>query len=71
MEIGNIVRITWSSDLSDMKLMVLCGRSGRIVEIVYSAENRITGCWIKLDDTFEKESEWFIPIDSIAVIENK
>lgn len=68
MKKGCRVEIIPSTELNDLKLSDLIGGKGRISEVVQSVLNPATGCWVKFDKPYENESEWYIPIISIKLI---
>lgn len=61
---GKKIRITTSSELREMRLHALAGRSGVIV-----AENDCgKGYFVALDTPYQDEKEWYIPKTSIQII---
>lgn len=71
MEKGNRVEITSSDELTQLKLKELNGYKGTIAEVSHSTKGNITGCWVELDNPFENEHEWFIPISSITIVKQE
>lgn len=63
--IGKIVEIIASTALSEIRLNDLAGTRGTVVEI--GPHNN--GAYIKLDEPYLNEEEWFIPNESIQIIE--
>lgn len=66
MKVGDIVMVTPSFALSSVKLDGLAGRFGVIISINKSSDGNIKGCWLKFDNAFENETEWYIPYSSIV-----
>lgn len=63
--INHAVRIVRSSELVDMKLGKLAGRTGIVVEIAKNGH----GMFVKLDKPYLGEDEWYIPKESIQYYE--
>lgn len=59
-----IVKIIYSPELVNMKLTELIGCIGVIVD-----NSRKSGCWVELDEQYQNESEWFIPNQSLQIID--
>jgi hypothetical protein len=67
MEKGNKVVIAPSKELSEMRLDGLCGREAVVDEVLDSESRKTKGCWVVLvGEPFKSETEWFIPVSSIA-----
>ncbi len=58
------VKIVPSSELIKMKLKSLVGRTGIVV-----AKGEKSGYWVELDKAYQNEKEWFIPSQSLQVID--
>lgn len=70
MENRDIVRIVNSDELSEMKLMPISGRIGRVVEVRINGKGNVFGAWVELfGKPYLDEQEWFIPIKSITEYE--
>lgn len=57
------VKIVPSAELFKMKLKSLVGRTGIVV-----AKGERTGYWVELDKAYQNEKEWFIPNQSLQVV---
>lgn len=67
MKVGNTIDIIYSKELTRLHLNDLAGRNGNIVEILYSDNGSVYGCWISLTgDPYQGEQEWFIPYSAIG-----
>lgn len=62
------IEIVDSEKLGELKLKNLIGRTGCIVLSLDSGSRRNPGYIVMLDEPFEGEYEWFIPIDSIKTL---
>ncbi|MDR2883402.1 MAG: hypothetical protein LBU98_06475 [Alistipes sp.] len=60
------VRIISSDDLTAMCLSDLAGRSGRVVEQIFSFGGKRIGYMVCLDEPFDGECLWFVPQNSVA-----
>ena len=57
------VKIIFSTELIKLRLKSLIGRTGVVV-----VNGKKSGYWVELDEPFQNEREWFIPIQSLQVI---
>ena len=53
------VTVVKSAELHEIKLDNLIGKKGEVVE------ERPNGCWVKFNEKYLGEHEWFIPSSSI------
>jgi hypothetical protein len=63
------VRIVPSDDLAAMRLSDLAGRSGRVVEQIFSVGDELLGYMVCLDEPFEGECLWFAPENALQANE--
>lgn len=63
-----IIAITMSDELQKLKLSELSGRMAKYVKEVKSESGKELGAWVELFSPYLNEQEWFIPIESIAVL---
>lgn len=62
---GQEITIIPSTEICEMRLCGLCGRTGVVNGILYD-NGEVKGCWVILDGTtYNGESEWYIPRASI------
>ena len=58
-----------SSRLLEMRMEPLVNHKMEVMEPVFSNDGGILGCWATLiDETFLGEKEWFIPYESIFLM---
>lgn len=63
---GDIVKVVASEELSEMKLMPISGKIGRVVETRINRKGTVFGAWVELfGKPYLDEQEWFIPVKSI------
>lgn len=67
---GDTISIMPSQELAEIKLEGLFGKEGKITDIVCVDKKGIVGCWIQLNEPFQNELEWFVPLPSIAIKEH-
>lgn len=60
LSIDDIVTIIPSVALSALKLDALCKRHGKVTEV------KQNGCWVRLDEEYMDELEWYIPNISLV-----
>ena len=66
---NDIIVVIPSKRLSDMRMEPLLNHKMEVTEPVYSKEGGLLGCWASLiDETFLGEKEWFIPYESIFIM---
>lgn len=66
MKAGDIIIILPSQTLINLGLEGLAGKSATIVDVNGSFD-KIKGCWVKLNEEFMGEAEWYIPYYSIGI----
>jgi hypothetical protein len=64
--LGDIVTITPSFALINAHLEGLAGRAGVITGVNRDNNGDVKGCWVKLDNMYENETEWYVPYISIV-----
>ncbi len=67
-KIGDKVKIVYSYQLADMKLIPLAGKMGVILDIKIKG-TKSPGVWVKIVNEIDDEEEWFVPIQSIRTRE--
>jgi hypothetical protein len=63
------VRIVPSDDLAAMRLSDLVGRSGRVIEQIFSVGENLLGYMVCLDEPFTGECLWFVPKNALLADE--
>lgn len=66
--IGDKVKVVYSHQLADMKLIPLVSKVGEVIEIKIS-DTKTPGVWLKIPNEFDEAEEWFVPIQSIRTKE--
>lgn len=65
MYIGQKIHIIPSTELIEMGMQQLIGRSATVTEIHLSCAGTVKGCWAELEgDKFTEEQEWYFPFNS-------
>lgn len=59
------VRIVASSKLTEMMLEELAGKTGIVTENLAGDSRRSKGYMVFLNEAFQEEYEWFIPVESV------
>ena len=63
----DMITITASQELSELKLEPLIGRRGKIIEMLHHKDGTCRGAWVSLEGSpYLNESEWFIPTQSLT-----
>lgn len=67
-KVGDKVKVVYSYQLADMKLIPLVGRTGEILDINIK-DTKSPGVWLKILNDLDEAEEWFVPIQSIRTKE--
>lgn len=63
--VGRKITIIASPLLKEWKLKKLIGRDGVIIK--ENQTQKTKGVWVRLNEPFANELEWFIPIQSVQI----
>ncbi|WP_195639806.1 KH domain-containing protein [Bacteroides stercoris] len=64
--VGRKITIIASPLLKEWKLKRLIGRDGVIINEIQNQKTK--GVWVRLNNPFADELEWFIPVQSVQII---
>ena len=67
-KVGDQVKIVYSRQLADMKMIPFANMTGEIIAIKIK-DTKIPGAWVKLINKLGEVEEWFVPIQSIRTKE--
>jgi len=67
-KVGDKVKIVYSHQLADMKMIPLVNRIGEILDIKIK-DTKTPGVWLKILNELDEAEEWFVPIQSIRTKE--
>ena len=67
-KVGDKVKIVYSHQLADMKMIPLVNRRGEILDIKIK-DTKTPGVWLKILNELDEAEEWFVPIQSIRTKE--
>ena len=67
-KVGDKVKIVYSHQLADMKMIPLVNRMGEIFDIKIK-DTKTPGVWLKILNELDEAEEWFVPIQSIRTKE--
>lgn len=67
-KVGDKVKIVYSNQLADMKMIPLVNRMGEILDIKIK-DTKTPGVWLKILNELDEAEEWFVPIQSIRTKE--
>lgn len=67
-KVGDKVKIVYSHQLADMKMIPLVNRMGEILDIKIK-DTKTPGVWLKILNDLDEVEEWFVPIQSIRTKE--
>lgn len=67
-KVGDKVKIVYSNQLADMKMIPLVNRMGEILDIKIK-HTKTPGVWLKILNELDEAEEWFVPIQSIRTKE--
>lgn len=67
-KVGDKVKIVYSHQLADMKMIPLVNRMGEILDIKIK-DTKTPGVWLKILNDLDETEEWFVPIQSIRTKE--
>ncbi len=67
-KVGDKVKIVYSHQLADMKMIPLVNRMGEILDIKIK-DTKTPGVWLKILNDLDEAEEWFVPIQSIRTKE--
>ncbi len=67
-KVGDKVKIVYSHQLADMKMIPLVNRMGEILDIKIK-DTKTPGVWLKILNELDEAEEWFVPIQSIRTKE--
>lgn len=67
-KVGDKVKIVYSNQLADMKMIPLVNRMGEILDIKIK-DTKTPGVWLKILNQLDEAEEWFVPIQSIRTKE--
>ena len=67
-KVGDKVKIVYSNQLADMKMIPLVNRMGEILDIKIK-DTKTPGVWLKILNELDEVEEWFVPIQSIRTKE--
>lgn len=60
---GDKVKVNYSSELMQMKLLFLCGQSGTVVKCQFASKT--PGAYVYIEKGKSAGQEWYIPLQSI------
>lgn len=66
--VGDKVKIVYSRQLADMKMIPFVNRTGEVLEIKVK-NTKTPGIWLKILNELDEAEEWFVPIQSIRTQE--
>ncbi len=67
-KVGDKVKIVYSYQLADMKMIPLVNRMGVVLEVKVKGA-KVPGVWLKVNNELDEAEEWFVPIQSIRTKE--
>lgn len=67
-KIGDKVKVVYSHQLADMKMIPLVNRMGEVLDIKVK-NTKTPGVWLKILNELDEAEEWFVPIQSIRTRE--
>ena len=66
--IGDKVKVVYSHQLADMRLIPFVGKTGEVIEIKIT-DTKTPGVWLRIPNELDEAEEWFVPIQSIRTKE--
>jgi hypothetical protein len=67
-KIGDKVKIVYSRQLAEMKMIPLASKMGIVLDIKIKNTNT-PGVWLRITNELDESEEWFVPIQSIRTKE--
>ena len=64
-KVNSIIKVKKSVSLSELKLDVLAGQKGSVVQDLSNKERKNKGYMVKFDTPYLNELIWFIPLESV------